>query len=156
MGIWTPGRFFDQHDIQRANGSQAFDSFFFFTKLKDELPVCIQYFRMTVMRFDFTIEPVPGKPLFPANSLSRSLQEDKAHDPKPWNDIHTEVECCVNAVLVTLPASDQRLDEIRAELNNYQNDSCFDEYLCRCIGDVPLPCFHFFQFLRTFDAAYLK
>ena len=102
------------------------------------------------MRFDFTIEPVPaGKPLFPADSLSKSPQEDNAHDPKPWNDIHTEVECCVNAVLVTLPATDQRLDENRAELKNYQNDFCFDEYLCRCMSDVPFPCFHFFSVFKS-------
>lgn len=66
----------------------------FSTKLKDELPVCIQHFRMRLMRFDFTIEPVPGKPLFAADSLSMSPREDKGHDPKPWSDIHAEVECC--------------------------------------------------------------
>ena len=53
----------------------------------DELPVFIQHFRMRLMRFDFTIEHVPGKPLFPADSRSRSPHEDEAHDPKPWNDI---------------------------------------------------------------------
>ena len=34
------------------------------------------------------------------------------------HDLHDEVEAYVNAVLVTLPASDQRLDEIRSELKN--------------------------------------
>ena len=34
------------------------------------------------------------------------------------NDLHAEVEAYGNAVLVTLPASDQRLDEIRSELKN--------------------------------------
>ena len=69
---------------------------------------------MRLMRFDFTIKHIPpGKLLYTADALSRSPQEDKAHETKPWNDLHDEVECYVNAVLVTLPASDQRLDEIR-------------------------------------------
>ena len=90
----------------------------FSTKLIDELPVRIQRFRMRLMRFDFTIQYVPGKLLYTADSLSRSPQEADAHEPKPWNELHDEVECYVNAVLVTLPASDQRLDEIRSELKN--------------------------------------
>ena len=90
----------------------------FSTKLIDELPVRIQRFRMRLMRFDFTIQHVPGKLLYTADSLSRSPQEADAHEPKLWNDLHDEVECYVNAVLVTLPASDQRLDEIHSELKN--------------------------------------
>ena len=85
----------------------------FSTKLIDELPVRIQRFRMRLMRFDFAIAHVPGKLLYTADSLSRSPQEGKAQEPKSWNDLHDEVECYVNAVLVTLPASDQRLDELK-------------------------------------------
>ena len=90
----------------------------FSTKLIDELPVHIQRFRMRLMRFDFAISHVPGKLLYTADSLSRSPQESKAQESKSWNDLQDEVECYVNAVLVTLPASDQRLDEIRSELKN--------------------------------------
>ena len=90
----------------------------FSTKLIDELPVRIQRFRMRLMRFDFAIAHVPGKLLYTADSLSRSPQEGKAQEPKSWNDLHDEVECYVNAVLVTPPASDQRLDEIRSELKS--------------------------------------
>lgn len=90
----------------------------FSTKLIDELPVRIQCFRMRLMRFDFPITHVLGKLLYTADSLSRSPQEGKAQEPKSWNDLHDEVECYVNAVLITLPASDQRLDEIRSELKN--------------------------------------
>ena len=70
------------------------------------------------MRFDFAIAHVPGKLMYTADSLSRSPQECKAQESKSWNDLHDEVEAYVNAVLVTLPASDQRLDEIRSELKN--------------------------------------
>ena len=90
----------------------------FSTKLIDELPVRIQRFRMRLMRFDFAIAHVPGKLLYTADSLSRSPQEGKTQEPKSWDDLHDEVECYVNAVLVTLPASDQRLDEIRSELKS--------------------------------------
>ena len=90
----------------------------FSTKLIDELPMRIQRFRMRLMRFDFMIEPVPGKSLYTAGSLSRSPQDNETHAFKSWNDFHDEEECYVNAVFVTLPASDQRLDEIRRELNN--------------------------------------
>ena len=78
----------------------------FSTKLIDELPVRIQRFRMRLMRFDFAIAHVPGKLMYTADSLSRSPQECKAQESKSRNDLHDEVEAYVNAVLVTLPASD--------------------------------------------------
>ena len=68
--------------------------------------------------FDFAIAHVPVKPLYTGDSLSRSPKECNAHESKLWNDLHNEVEGYVNAVLVTLPASDQRLDGIRSELKN--------------------------------------
>ena len=70
------------------------------------------------MRFDFAIAHVPGKLLYTADSLSLFPQGGKAQEFKSWNDLHDEVECSVNAELVTLHASDQRLDEIRSELKN--------------------------------------
>ena len=73
---------------------------------------------MRLMRFDFAITHVPGKLMYTADSLSRSPHECKDQESKSWNDLHDEVEAYVNAVLVTLPASDQRLDEIRSELKN--------------------------------------
>ena len=88
----------------------------FSTKLINELAVRIQRLRMRLMRFDFTNKHIPGKLLYTADALSRSPREDKAHETKSWNDLHDEVECYVNAVLMTLPVSDQRLDEIRCEL----------------------------------------
>jgi len=71
------------------------------------------------MRFDFAIVHVPGKLLYTADSLSRSPQESKAQESKSWNNLHDEVESYVNAVLVTLPALDQQLDEIRSELKTH-------------------------------------
>ena len=87
----------------------------FSSKLIDELPVRIQRFRMRLIMFDFAIAHVPVKLLYTADSLSRSPQECKAQESKSWNDLHDDVEGYVNAVLVTLPTSDQRLDGIRSE-----------------------------------------
>ena len=70
---------------------------------------------MRPMRFDFAITHVPVKLLYTADSLSRSPQQCKAQESKSWNDLHDDVEGYVNAVLVTLPTSDQRLDGIRSE-----------------------------------------
>ena len=56
--------------------------------------------------------------LYIADALSRSPREEKAYETKPCNDLHEKVECYVNAALVTLPASDQRLDKIHSEMKN--------------------------------------
>lgn len=99
----------------------------FSTKLIDELPRRVQCFRMRLVRFDFIIAHVPGKFLYTAGSLSRSPQDNEAHASK--NDLHDEVECYVNAVLVTLPALDQRQDEIRRELNNHDTLKLMMQYV---------------------------
>ena len=90
----------------------------FSPKLIDELSLRAERFRMRLTMFDFAIAHVPVKLLYKADSLSRSPQECKAQESKSWNDPHDEVEGYVNAVPVTLPASDQRLDGIRSELKN--------------------------------------
>ena len=69
--------------------------------------------------FDFAIAHVPVKLLFTADSLSRSPQECNAQESKPQNDQHDEVDGYVNAVLVTLPTSDQRLDGILKTVMQY-------------------------------------
>ena len=54
----------------------------FSSKLIDELPVCIQCFKMRLMRFDLAIVHVPAKFLYTADSLSRFPQGGKAQEPK--------------------------------------------------------------------------
>ena len=41
------------------------------TKLLDELPICVQRFRMKLLRYDFTISHIPGEDLVTADALSR-------------------------------------------------------------------------------------
>jgi len=85
----------------------------FSTKLIDELPVRIQRFRMRLISFDFAISHVPDN-----NSCTQLIHCLHPHKKvKPRSLCHGK-ESYVNAVLVTLPASDQRLDDIRSELKN--------------------------------------
>ena len=66
--------------------------------------------------------------LYTADSLSR-FPQGKAQESMLWNDLHYEAEHYVNAVLVTLPASDQRLDEIRSQLKNDDNLKTVMQYV---------------------------
>ena len=65
------------------------------------------------MRYNFSINHVPGKFLYTADALSRAPIDQ---DPSASEELQSEVECYVNVVTVSLPASDHRLEEIRIEL----------------------------------------
>ena len=56
---------------------------------------------------------MPGKFLYTADALSRAPIDQ---DPSPSEERQSEVECYVNAVMVSLPASDHRLEKIGIEL----------------------------------------
>ena len=94
----------------------------FSTKLIDELPVRIQRFRMRLLRFDFTISHVPGKSLMTADTLSQApldkgpIDSDERDERHKEDELRREAEAYVRAILIYLPASDARLDEIRSEL----------------------------------------
>ena len=94
----------------------------FSTKLIDELPVRIPRFRMRLLRFDFTISHVPGKSLMTADTLSRApldkgpIDSDERDERHKEDELRREAETYVRAILIYLPASDSRLDEIRSEL----------------------------------------
>ena len=75
----------------------------------DEMPPRIQRLRMRLMRFNYTISHVPGKDLVTADTLSRapsSTTADRRHEE--------EINLYVENVLLHLPASDKRLEEISA------------------------------------------
>ena len=94
----------------------------FSTKLIDELPVRIQRFCMRLLRFDFTISHVPGKSLMTADTLSRApldkgpIDSDERDERHKEKELRKEAEAYLRAILIYLPASDARLDEIRSEL----------------------------------------
>ncbi|KAL8584885.1 hypothetical protein ACOMHN_037588 [Nucella lapillus] len=102
------------------------------TKLIDELPIRIQRFRIRLLRFSFTICHVPGKELYTADALSRAPQDA---DNLPDGDFTELVEVYLNAVLYTLPASDQRLAQIRAELKKDDTLCVVMHYITNCWPD---------------------
>ncbi|CAC5397526.1 unnamed protein product [Mytilus coruscus] len=75
-----------------------------------ELPPRIQRFRMRLLRFDFTIEHVPGKELNIADALSRAPV-----DLSESNEFETETKAYVDSIVNNFPASDMRLQNIRDE-----------------------------------------
>ena len=85
----------------------------FTTKLIEELPLMIQRFRMQMMQINIIVEHAPGKLLFTADALSRGRGKSS---PEKESDLETELDFFVTAVMVTLPATYQRLDDIRCKL----------------------------------------
>ena len=82
----------------------------FSSKNLEELPVRVQRFRMRMMRFRFTISHVPGKELTIADALSRA----PVSSPSTADQLlQQEATAYVNSVLQSLPATEERLQEIR-------------------------------------------
>jgi len=80
------------------------------SKSLDQLPPRIQRMRMRLMRFTYNIVHVPGKELYTADHLSRfPCGQPSAEDEQLAQDITVNV--C--QVMASLPATDQRLEEIR-------------------------------------------
>ena len=83
------------------------------TKLIGDLPIRIQRFRIRLMRYNLVVRHVAGKDLNTADALSRSpLSVIEDND----SDLRNQAEYYVNTVMVNLPASDKRLEEIRIAL----------------------------------------
>ena len=80
------------------------------TKNLDKLSARVQRFRMRLMRFLYSITYIPGKNLTVADTLSRApvLMSSASDD-----EVRAEVETFVRAVMQSLPATEQRLEEIR-------------------------------------------
>ena len=80
------------------------------TKNLDEPSARVQRFRMRFMRFLYSITYIPGKNLTVADTLSRApvLMSSASDD-----EVRAEVETFVRAVMQSLPATEQRLEEIR-------------------------------------------
>ncbi|CAC5408775.1 unnamed protein product [Mytilus coruscus] len=74
-----------------------------------KLPPRIQRFRMRLLRFDFTIEHVPGKELNISDALSRSPVDILSES----NEFETETKAYVDSIVNNFPASDMRLQNIK-------------------------------------------
>ena len=81
------------------------------TKSLDKLPPRVLRFRLRMSRYNYSIEHVPGKYLYTADTLSRaplhSIEEDDTQ-------LQEEIEAFTEGVTSTLPATDHRLNDYRA------------------------------------------
>ena len=84
----------------------------FSTKNLEELPVRVQRFRIHMLRFQFTIDHVPGKHLVIADTLSRApVQKPTDQDLILQND----TRAFIDFVTERLPALESRLKQIEQE-----------------------------------------
>lgn len=85
----------------------------------DLLPARIQRFRLRLMRFRYKVVHVPGKDLRIADALSRapSTPPDKRD-----RELEHESTAFISAIMQNLPATDRRLEEIRA--HQAEDDVC--------------------------------
>ena len=82
----------------------------FSTKNLAELPPRVQRFRLRMMRYSFTITHVPGKELVIADTLSRAPLSTPTSNESALQE---ETDAFVNLVLHHLPATENRLEEIK-------------------------------------------
>ena len=101
------------------------------SKLLDELPLHIQRFRMRLMRFSFSITHVPGKNLSTADTLSRApVSEPTGSDVL----FHEEVDAYVQTAILSLPATEERLQVIRSHQGR---DGVCEQIVTYCQGGWP-------------------
>lgn len=74
----------------------------------DELPLRVQRFRMRMMRYTFSISHVLGESLGTADTLSRAPVPGEAD-----THLREEVQSYVDAVMDSIPATEERLESIR-------------------------------------------
>lgn len=98
----------------------------------DNVPLRCQRLLMRLMRFKPVAAYAPGKTLVVADRLSRSPLSH-AEDGR---DTHSEVECYIAAVMDSVPATPQKMDNIRAataadEKSEYSELSEYDGMVVR-------------------------
>ena len=82
----------------------------FSMKYLEDLPIRVQRFRLRMMRFDFTIAHVPGKDLTIADALSRAPSKEPNKEDQLFQQ---ETRAFIDIIIQSLPATEQRLAEIK-------------------------------------------
>ena len=97
----------------------------------DCLPPRIQRFKLRLMRYQFSIIHAPGKHLATADTLSRAPVSEPL-----LKDSSFEEDCALyaNNVMQGLPASEHRLEEIKAQL---QEDEICSQIMTYCKNGWP-------------------
>ena len=87
-----------------------------FRKYLRDNPGRIQRFRMRMLKYNITVQYVPGQRMILSDTLSRS-RYDHTHEPKPDKAKSDEVEIHVNMIRNNLPVSKDKWLEIQVETN---------------------------------------
>lgn len=105
------------------------------TRGLDDLPPRVLRFRLRLLRFSFDIVHVPGKNLVTADALSRA----PLGGPPSAGDLQLEkeVEVFIDCLVTCLPATDKRLEEIRAAQNE---DEVCNKVTQHCLTGWPEKC----------------
>jgi len=103
----------------------------FSTKNLEELPIRVQRYRLRMMRFNFTISHVPGKLLVIADTLSRAPVEAPSNNDR---ELAIQSQAFVNLVLQCLPASEQRIEQIK---ESQQKDRGLVQIMSYCQSQWP-------------------
>ena len=82
----------------------------FSTKNLEELTVRVQRYHLRMMRFNFTISHVPGKQLAIADTLSQTPTASPNVDDYK---LEQESQAFVNSIIQSIPATEQRLQQIK-------------------------------------------
>lgn len=96
------------------------------TKNLEELPGRIQRFRMRLMMYQYTIEHVPGKKLVVADTLSRAPVSATTEEDITFSQ---QVYAHIAQVLQSLPATDDRITEVKARQEKDSNLQLVRRYL---------------------------
>ena len=86
---------------------------------------------MRLMWYDFEIRHVPGRDLYTADTLSRAPTQMPSKEDIV---LQSEATLFVNYVSHTLPASDQRLDQIRS--HQWEDETCREIVMCKKVGQI--------------------
>ncbi len=101
-------------------------------KALDDLPPRIQRFRMRLMRYNYTVNHVPGKSLWTADTLSRApLKTARAHTD---TSLLEDTNIYVDSVISNIPVSGDYLSSLREHLKADSTCSALMEY---CTGGWP-------------------
>ena len=95
------------------------------TKDLSELPARVQRFKIRLMRFTFSISHTPGKDLITADALSRAPCSEPSSDDER---LQADVSAYVDSIVHNLPATSNRLEQIRSAYTNHTVCSTLQKY----------------------------
>ena len=106
------------------------------SKHLDNLPPRVLRFRLRLMRFSYSIQHVPGKLLYAADTLSRAPLRGKNSDPRALEK-QSDAELFIATVISHLPASQPRLQVYQKA---QATDPVCSRVIAHCKSEWPKSC----------------